>query len=119
MGRTKIVKMRFNMGNEYDVATYQRLEESGRRAFRRGRGNQAVYLASLMLGTRPYMGLREAGLTERPNFPREIDERLANIVASLKELNGRMDDMLVPEQNRAPVLRLVPADDQDFPQQSA
>lgn len=54
MGRIRIVKMRFDMGNEYDVATYQRLAETGRRAYRRGRGNQANYLVSLMLGVRPY-----------------------------------------------------------------
>jgi hypothetical protein len=119
MGRTKIVKMQFDMNNKYDVATYQRLEESARRSYRRGRGNQASYLASLMLGTRPYQGLRDAGLTERPHFPPEIDERLANITARLKELNGRIDELLVPEQKRAPILRLVPTNSQNSPKQSA
>lgn len=119
MSQIKIVKMRFDMSNEYDVATYQRLEETARRGYRRGRWQQASYLASLMLGTRPYRGLRNAGLTEIPQFHPEIDERVAIIAASFKELEGRIADISGQEQNRAPVLRLVPASDQSSPKQSA
>jgi len=116
MGRTKIVKMRFDMDNKYDVATYQRLGESARRADRRGRGNQANYLISLMLGVRIYGGMREAGLTERPQFPPEIDELWENIMARIKEVHDQMAGTLVPEQNRAPDLRLVPASDHSVPE---
>lgn len=66
MGRTKIVKVRFDLTNEYDVATYQRLAESARQAGRIGRGAQANYLISLVLGVRPYDGRKGAGLTETP-----------------------------------------------------
>lgn len=121
MGRTKIVKMRFDLSNEYQAATYQRLAESARRADRRGRGNQAYNLVALILGTIPYRGLRWTGLTERPQFPPELDElaeQLDNLDARICEITGRIDRLL-PKQNHHPVLRLVPTSDQDNPKQSA
>lgn len=102
MGRTKIVKMRFDLSNEYQAATYQRLAESARLADRRGRGSQAYNLVALMLGTIPYRGLRWAGLTEIPVFDPEIPERLANLEARVKEFDGRITDRSSLKQNRAP-----------------
>ncbi|OQW32898.1 MAG: hypothetical protein A4E19_05975 [Nitrospira sp. SG-bin1] len=113
VGRKKIVKIRFDMANEHDVATYQRLAESAQRADRRGRGNQANYLVSLMLGVRTYSGLRLAGLTERPQFPPGLDEVMNNLSARVQELSRRIEDMSVPRQDRAPVLRLVPTNGED------
>lgn len=119
MARTKIVQMRFDMTCEYDVATYQRLAESARRGDRRGRGNQARYLVSLMLGARPYMGLKNAGLTEIPPFDRGVDERVAELLGRLKYPTDQMSEELVPAKNPAPVLRLVPPSDQMSPKCSA
>lgn len=116
MGQTKIVKMRFDMANEYDAATYQRLAESARLADRRGRGNQANYLVSLMLGVRTYSGLRLAGLTERPQFPPELDELMNNLSARVQELSRRIEDMSAPRQDCAPILWLVSANDETCPQ---
>lgn len=119
MALTKIVHMRFDMTCEYDVATYQRLAESSRRGERRGRGNQALYLVSLMLGTRTYTGLKNAGLTEIPPFDRGIDERVADLLARLKNPNDQMSEEPGQAKNRAPVLQLVPPSDQMSPKCSA
>jgi len=107
--------MNFDLRNESDAATYQQLAETGRRAFRRSRGMQANYLVSLMLGARPYGGLHLTGLTERPQFPIEIDERLSNLQARIHEAEGRINHIasrLLRKQKRAPGLRLVPTKDQ-------
>ncbi len=119
MSRIRIVTMRFDLTNEYDAATYQKLAESGRRSSRRSRGMQANYLASLMLGVRPYSGLQQTGLTERPQFPIEIDEQLAHLQASIKEVAGHMSRGLLRTQRRAPVLRFVPTKDHKNREQSA
>ena len=119
MSRVRIVTMRFDLTDECDAATYQQLAESGRRAFRRGRGKQAHYLTSLMLGTRPYRGLELTGLTERPQFPPEFDEQLSHLEGKMKELKGRMTRRLLRKQRGAPVLRLVPTNDHNSPQQRA
>lgn len=108
MSRIRIVKMRFDLNDKYDAATYQGLAESGRRAFCQNRGRQAHYLASLMLGTRPYSGLEQTGLAEIPKFSREIDEQLSHLQARAQDLEGRMASLLFRNQIRAPVLRLVP-----------
>lgn len=115
MSRIRIVKMRFDLSDKYDAATYQGLEESGKRAFRRNRGRQAQYLASLMLGTRPYMGLEQTGLAERPEFSREIDEQLSHLQARAQDLEGRMASLLLRKQRRASVLRLVLTKDSNRP----
>lgn len=122
MSRIRTVIMKFDLHNEYDAATYEQLKESGRRAFRRGRGRQAHYLASLMLGTRPYCGLQQTGLTERPEFPLEIDEQLAHLQARIKEAESRISHLtgrLVRKQRQASALRLVPTTDYERPHQSA
>jgi hypothetical protein len=108
MGRIRIVKMRFDLTNEYDAATYQRLAESAQRGYRRGRGMQAHYLTSVMLGVRPFGGLRNAGLTERPQLATELDERLDGFQARVQNVEDRMATTLFRKQDRAPVLRLVP-----------
>ncbi len=108
MSRIRIVKMRFDLSDKYDAATYQGREESGKRAFRRNRGRQAQYLASLMLGTRPYMGLEQTGLAKRPEFSREIDEQLSHLQARVRDVASRMESLLLRKQRPAPVLRLVP-----------
>lgn len=122
MSRIRTVIMKFDLRNQYDAATYEQLKESARRAFRRGRGRQAHYLASLMLGTRPYCGLQQTGITERPEFPLEIDERLSHLQARIKEAENRISHLagrLVRKQRRAPALRLVPTTAHQGPQQSA
>lgn len=95
MGNIRIVKMRFDLSNEYDAATYQRLAESAKRGERSNRGMQASFLASVMLGVRPYGGLRNAGLTEHPQLDPDSDEWMAR--------------QLFVRQHRAPILRLVPS----------
>lgn len=119
MGRTKIVKMRFDLTNEYDAATYQRLAETARRAYRRGRGNQANYLVSLMLGARPYnaWSWSQIGLTQIPQFDPEIYKQMANLQAKIEEVSSHIADKLLPKQKHAPLLRLVPTNDEN-PQQS-
>lgn len=119
MSRMRIVKMRFDLNDKYDAATYQGLAESGRRAFRRGRGRQAQYLASLMLGARPYLGLENTGLAERPEFSREIDEQLSHLQARAQDLEGRMASLLLRNQRREPVLRLVPTNNSSSPRHCA
>ena len=119
MSRVRIVTMRFDLTDEYDAATYQQLAESGRRAFRRSRGMQANYLASLMLGTRPYSGLHLTGLNERPQFPLELDEQLAHLQARVQEIEGCIPSRPLPKRKRAPVLRLVPTTDHQSSEQSA
>lgn len=87
MARVRIIKMHFDLTNEYDAATYQRLAESAQRAGRRGRGNQANFLVSLMLGVRPSDCFQYSGLTERPHFTptiEELDQRLTALEATLK-----------------------------------
>jgi hypothetical protein len=71
------------------------------------------------LGTIPYRGLLWTGLTERPQFPPELDEQLDTLATRVKELEGRIAGRLGLKRNRAPVLRLVPASGQNNPQQSA
>ncbi|MBY0246023.1 MAG: hypothetical protein K2Q17_00035 [Nitrospiraceae bacterium] len=115
MGLIRIVKMRFDLTNEYDAATYQRLAESAKRGYRRDRGMQAHYLASVMLGVRPYGGLRNAGLTEQPQFSPELDERLDDFQARIQKVEDRMSTKLSRKQDRAPVLRLVPSNSQGRP----
>ncbi len=117
MSRIRIVKMRFDLSDKYDAATYQGLAESGRRAFRRNRGRQAQYLASLMLGARPYLGLEQTGLAERPEFPREIDEQLSHLEVRVRDVEGRMASLLLKKQRRASVLRLVLTKDSSRPRQ--
>ena len=119
MSRIRIVTMRFDLTNDYDAATYQQLAESGRRSYRRSRGMQANYLASLMLGTRPYSGLQQTGLTERPQFPIEFDEQLSHLQARVKEVEGLVARRLLHTQQRAPILRLVPTKDHQNREQSA
>ncbi len=118
MGRIKIIKMRFDFDNEYDVATYHKLAESAQRADRRGRGNQAIYLASLMLGVRSSYLIRSAGLTEAPYFAPTHVERLEAAEARLKEIARDLVDRSSRE-NHVPVLRLVPPCGKSYPEKSA
>lgn len=119
MSRIRTVIMNFDLRNQYDAATYEQLKESARRADRRGRGQQAHYLVSLMLGTRPYSGLRQTGLTELPQFPLEIDERLCTLQAMVKEVESQIASKLSRQRGHAPALRLVPTTAHQGPQQSA
>jgi hypothetical protein len=119
MGRTRIVEMRFDLTNEYHAATYQRLAESAQRAGRRGRGIQANYLSSLMLGVRPSNCFQYSGLIERPDFPptiKELEQRLVAIEASFKKVASDVGNRS-SKKNHAP--RLVPPSDQSCPEQSA
>lgn len=108
MGRVRIVKMKFDLANEYDAATYRGLGESGQRAFRRSRGMQASYLASLMLGVRRYSGLHGTGLTERPQFAPELDERMEDLRVRIKSLERAVAPARVRKDAHIKVLRLVP-----------
>lgn len=111
--------MRFDMGDEYDVATYQRLAETGRRAYRSGRGNQSRYLLSLMLGVRAYSGLECMGFIERQEFHPETDEHVAELAARTIARQDRILNVLLGTRDYAPVLRLVPTDNSGSPQESA
>lgn len=114
MGQLKIVKMRFDFSNPYDVATYKKLGESARRGYRRNRGSQARYLASVMLGVRPYEGLECAGLTERPYFAPDVDELYKNAKAQLRELSSGASALVQSSRRNGiasksrPILRLLP-----------
>lgn len=102
MDRPKIVTMRFDLSNEYDAATYHRLAESARRADGRGRGNQANYLASFMLGVRGPDLLQYADLTEIPHFDPKVVKRLDNLRSRIDEIARHVGYTLLRKDNHAP-----------------
>lgn len=118
--------MRFDFSNPYDVATYQKLGESARRGGRLGRGSQANYLSSVMLGVRSYEGKELAGLAERPCFPPEVEDTINKLKAYRRDIESLLSALeqrsqeMEPSQEARPTLRLVPLDgDSDHLQTSA
>ena len=76
MGRTRFVKMQFDLSVPDDALTYARLKESSRRADRVSIALQAQYLLRTMMGVRIF-SLEQTGLTAVPDFPAQVKTYLA------------------------------------------
>jgi hypothetical protein len=104
-GKTiRTVTMRFDMTDDYDAATYNKLTESGTKSYRERRTFQARYLLSVILGVRKDVSLYGMGLADVPELlcfkcVRELTEQI--------ELEKAVATVAAAHKKR-PSLRLIP-----------
>jgi hypothetical protein len=99
MGKIRSVTMRFDLSYPADGLTYSRLKHTSDQAGRRGRGRQAEYLLSILLGGREFQGLRDTGLEEWPDYTGSPLDPLEYRIEQLEKSLGIL---------KQPCLRLVP-----------